>query len=131
MSMSFGSTGAAGASLEYRRTRAPAPSRISSGRRGAVEVLERDGPGDGGREVVVEDRAVGRVRHRRLVGGGRRVGVRVPPDARRDPGPGEDGRRGGRGVDLPERRDVVEDPEAASVRGGDEVVVFDRQIAYG
>ena len=38
-------------------------------------------------------------------------------------------RVGRRRADLPQRRDVVEDPEAAAVRADDEVVVFDDQVA--
>ncbi len=34
------------------------------------------------------------------------------------------------GVELAERRDVVEDPEAAAVRGRDEVVVLDDDVAH-
>ena len=33
------------------------------------------------------------------------------------------------GCDLPQRRDVVEDPEAAAVRADDDVVVVDHEIA--
>jgi hypothetical protein len=35
-----------------------------------------------------------------------------------------------RAADLPQRRDVVEDPDAAAVRADDEVVVLDDEVAH-
>ena len=48
---------------------------------GRVENLERHRPGGGRREVVVDDRAVRRIRAGRFVRRQRRVGVRVPAHA--------------------------------------------------
>ena len=95
-----------------------------------VEDFERDGTARIGPEPIVDDGAVGRIRSRRLVGRQRRVGVHVEADAIR--------RRGREqmrvalldSVDLPKRRDGVENPEAAPVRRDRDVVVLDDQIAH-
>src|SRR2546427_7326124 len=65
-----------------------------------VQDLERHGAGRGMREVVIENRAVGGVLPRRLVGGRRRIGVLVPPHAYggRPPGGGSGPRPGPRGA---------------------------------
>ena len=41
------------------------------------------------------------------------------------------GAGGGAGAPLAQRLDVIEDPETAAVRAGDQIVVVDRQIADG
>src|SRR2546427_13199139 len=76
-----------------------------------VHDLERHGAGRGMREVVIENRAVGGVLPRRLVGGRRRIGVLVPPHAYGGRRPGEGRRprprrRGG----VPPRRRVLGGP---------------------
>ena len=78
--------------------------------------LERHGSLRGRAQQVADDDAVGRIRRRRLVGRQRRVGVLVPAEAPRRRRPEQKGRARDVGRDLPQRRDVVENPEAAAVR---------------
>src|ERR1019366_8550200 len=97
-----------------------------------VQDLERHGRRRLRGEDVVEDRAVRGVLTHGLLGRERRIGVAAPAyadcDLRR-----VKKRRAKRRlrVELPERRDVVEDPEAAAVRGDDEVVTVNDEIADG
>ncbi len=97
-----------------------------------VEDLERERRRRRGLQDVVDVRAAGRVRRHRLVlrqgrageaglaevdggGGLEEVGVGGTVDVRR----------------VAQRRDVVEDPEAAAVRGDDEVVAVHLDVAHG
>src|SRR3989475_9041590 len=76
-----------------------------------VQDLERHGAGRSMREVVIENRAVGGVLPRRLVGGQGRIGVLVPPHAYGGGRPGEGGGPGpGPGGALPQRRPVAGGP---------------------
>ena len=98
---------------------------------GPVEDLERHRARRVGLQRVIDDRAVRRVLAARLVRRQRRVRVHVPAHA--DRSLRLEKRRLARHhrlVELAERRDVVEDPESSSVRGRDQVVVLDDDIAH-
>ena len=82
-------------------------------------------------ERVVDDRAGRRIRAERGVGGRRRVLVLAAAHADRGRGR-EEVRVGVRDarVDLAQRRHVVEHPDRAALRRGDEVVAVDEQVAH-
>ena len=81
-------------------------------------------------QVVVDDRALGRIRRRRLLFRPRHVDARIPPHTPGGRRLEQDGVLRGRPcIHLTQRRDVVEDPETAAVRRGDHVVVLDDEVA--
>src|SRR5690242_3017849 len=101
-------------------------------RPGPVEDLERDRSRGGPRQVVIEYRAVGRILADRLVDREGRIGVLVPAHADGTGGPVEIGvGRRRRLVGLAQRREVVEDPEAAAVRADDQIAVVYDEVAHG
>src|SRR5439155_3001530 len=103
----------------------------SHNRPAAVENLERDRSPGGARQVVVDYRAVGRILTDRLIDRERCVGVLVPAYPDGTGGPVEEGvgRGGGRGG-LAQRRDVVQDPAAATVSADDEIAVVHDQVTH-
>ena len=97
-----------------------------------VENFESHGSRGGVSEVVIDDRAVGRIGGSGFVGRKRRVSVGValnPVGGRwsKKMGVGGSERSGG----FAQRGDVIQNPERAAVRGYDEVVVVNPQIAHG
>ena len=81
-------------------------------------------------QPVVDNRAGGRIRGRRFIRRQWRVGVHVPTHAHGGLWREQERRRIRQaGFNLPQRRHVVQYPKPASVRGGDQVVVLDDQIA--
>src|SRR5947209_13568912 len=98
----------------------------------AVEDFECDGRARVRPQIVGDDRAVGRVLARGFFGRERRVCVDVALDTvGRLRLKEKRVRRGDAFVNLPERRDVVENPEGASVRADDDVVFVYDEVADG
>ena len=117
--------------LRHRRDRVA--REVPHHRAGRIEHVQRDAIG-GRAEPVVDDGAVERVLRVRDLRRERRVVVHVAPNARRHARREEmhrgrrDRRRGT--AQLPQHGDVVDHPEPASVRGDEQVVVLDEQIAH-
>ncbi len=88
--------------------------------------------GTGGRlfEIVIEDRAIGRILTAWLLLGQRRVGIEIPMHAMGRLRLIEDdvGRRHFR-IDLAKRGDVIEDPERTAMGADDDVVIVNDEIA--
>ena len=83
------------------------------------------------REIVIEDRAIGRIGGSGFIRRKRRIGVGVALDA-----VGRSRREKMRVAtagesDFPQRRDVIENPERAAMGGDDEIVVVNPEIAHG
>ena len=95
-----------------------------------VQNLQRHRAGSGGVEAVINDRAIRRILPRRLLGRQRRIRIHVPADAVGGLRPEEMRRRRDYiRVELPQRRDVVENPERSAVRAHDDVVAVDDEVA--
>src|SRR5207248_2204856 len=77
-------------------------------------------------QVVIDDGSVGRILPGRLVRRQRRVGVLVPSESPRAGRFEEEAVAADR---LPERLDVIEDPESSPVCRGDEIVLVESEIA--
>src|SRR5205085_12402764 len=98
----------------------------------AVEDFEHDGRARVRLQIVVDDRAVGRVLAHGFFGRERRVRVDVTLNAvGRLRLKEKRVRRRDAFVNLPERRDVVENPEGATVRADDDVVPVYDDVADG
>ena len=84
------------------------------------------------RQIVIDDYAIGRIGASGFVGRKRRVGVGVALDAEGG-GWSEEMSRGcaGESRHFAQRGDVIQNPERAAVRGDDEVVVVNPEIAHG
>jgi hypothetical protein len=97
---------------------------------GGIKDFKGDGAFGVGGEPIVEDSAVGGVLSGGLVRGDGRVRVGAAADA-----PGvAGGEQNGLGLylfQLAQGRDVVEYPERTTVRGDDEVVVLNPEVAHG
>ena len=97
-----------------------------------VQDVERDESGGFFLQGVINDGPVGRVLSGGFLLRQRGVGVHVPADAVGALGPEERHRGFGYfGGELAQRRDVVQNPEAAPVGADHEVVVLDDQVADG
>ena len=105
-----------------------APHRLTT----RVGDLDDDGPGRCALQVVIDDGARGRILGFRLVLLRRRAVVGVGRQQHRFARLEQEGVRGGDVVvDLPERADVVQDPDAAAVRADDQIVAVNREVAHG
>jgi hypothetical protein len=96
-----------------------------------VKNFERDRRRRRVRKIVVDYGAVGRIGGEGFVGWERSVGVVIALNAVGGSGREEMDFGCGQMGDLAERGDVVEDPEAAAVRGYDQIVVVNPEVTHG
>ena len=94
-----------------------------------IQYFDGDRSFRGLRQIVVNDSSVGRVAPRGLVRGNRRVGAGAA--ARPHRRGGLEQRHRGRGADhLAQRTDIIEHPERTAVRGDDQVLIVNHQVAH-